>query len=381
MACNCGSDGCSKSNLPFSTVLIVLSGLIFLSFVLSCKQKPDPKSFDQSAMLTQASTIIQHNYADFNAKADVFSASVTQFTLNPDAQTLSAARVAFKSAWLSWQYCASFEFGPAEQRQLRAQLNTFPTDTSKIAANIAAEISDLSPANQFSAKGFPALDFLLFGTDSNAVLSRFISGVDATLRKNYLNTVTADVKNLSNAVNNSWQSSGGNYAATFTTNTGLNSGSSISLLVNQFNFDLEWMKNAQVGIPLGKKTLGTPLPEKCEAFYSGYSLELISAHLDALDKIFQGNFSGANGYGLDDALADLDAKSNGIALNQLIRDRFVSAKNSLNSVTGILSTAVVSNPAAVEDFYTQLIQLVIYSKSDMASAMAILITYQDADGD
>ena len=73
------------------------------------------------------------------------------------------------------------------------------------------------------------------------------------------------VNELSN-VRSSWTS----YKGTFVASTGTETTSAFSLLINEFNKDYELSKNAKLGIPLGKQSLGIQLPEYIEARYSGY---------------------------------------------------------------------------------------------------------------
>ena len=154
------------------------------------------------------------------------------------------------------------------------------------------------------------------------------------------------------------------------------------MLVNQLNYDFELLKNAKIGIPLGKKTFGTPIPAKVEAFYSTQSLVLVTEHLKSISTIYLGkNLQNAHGLGLDDYLAHLKAQHSLGLLNDVIKNQFTLAETKLAAIPGTLSQAVVSNPAVVDAAYAELQKLVVLLKVDVPSALGVLITYQDNDGD
>ncbi|MBA3972499.1 MAG: imelysin family protein, partial [Bacteroidetes bacterium] len=256
---------------------------LFIVFVLllgitasSCKDKKDDEitpedSFDKSGMLTNiGNNIIVSSYLNLNISLDSLQVRSSQFTANPTLITLSELQSQFSLAYSAYQSCSAFEFGPAENEYIRSNFNTFPCDTLQINSKITTAEYTLSAATDIDAKGFPGLDFLLYGNsmNNNQVLARFTSAADAANAKLYLTAVVNELKAKTNIVYNGWSSAGGNYISTFKSNTANDVGGSISMLVNQLNYDMELLKNAKVGIPLGKKTLGVPQPSKVEALYS-----------------------------------------------------------------------------------------------------------------
>jgi predicted lipoprotein len=185
-----------------------------------------------------------------------------------------------------------------------------------------------------------------------------------------------------NTLYQAWNPAYGNYITTFKISTGSDVGSSISMLINQLTFDLEIIKNAKLAIPLGKKTLGSPLPEKCEAYYSRVSVELMKKNLNNLYNTYAGiDVNGANKDGFDDYLEFLSIDFNGTKLHLAINNQFNLALNKLNEVPDPLSQSILSQNAKVEAAYIEIQKLVVLLKNDLASALGIQITYQDSDGD
>jgi predicted lipoprotein len=195
----------------------------------------------------------------------------------------------------------------------------------------------------------------------------------------YLAAVVADIRFHAVNVADQWN---GGYLGTFKGNLGTDVGSSTSLIVNELNRDLEIIKTASIGIPLGKQTFDAPLPGKSEGYFSGLSQTLMKAGLAALSAIYEGQAPGAaEGYGLHEALAAVEADYHGGDLGDAIRQQFSAALSALDAVPEPFSAAVVSSRPSVEAAYLEIQKLVVLLKTDMASTLSILITYTDADGD
>ena len=341
--------------------------------------------FDRKALLANVgNNIIAPNYLAFNGAAAQLHAAAGQFAANPDASSLGALQNGLKEAYRTYQSVALFELGPAEQELLRANLNTFPTDVKQINANIGAGTYDLGTASNLDAKGFPALDYLVFGlgTDATAIVGQYTTDANAARRKKYLTDLTQEIKAKAEKVNTAWSATGGNYLNTFVNADGTDAGSSLGLLVNQLNWEYELLKNAKLGIPVGKKTLGTPLPESVEAYYGSMSAELARLGFQNIENVYFGrDKSGNNGPGLDDYLTSLNARRGETSLAEAIAGQLQVVKNKLAALNDPLAGAIRTNPAPVNEAYAEIQKGVVLLKSDLPSQLGVLITYQDNDGD
>jgi hypothetical protein len=367
----------------YLTVLLVSA--LFLS--VSCKKKKEEEEekkddFNKSELLANySSNIIIPSYQDHLVKLDSLLASQQRFASVKNLPNLLDLRQKFADAYLSFQNVSAFEFGPAETVYYRSNANTFPCDTPQIKSNVASGTYDLNTAANIDAKGFPALDFMLYGKNQTdqQVLDLYVTDSLATNRLNYLGTLCTTLRSSASGILQSWTSS---YQSTFNASTSSDIGSSIGLLINQLNQDVEISKNFRIGVPLGKKTLGVILPDKCEAYYSKQSLELVKKNILTCERIYFGNsLSGASGKGFDDYLDFLNAQYNGGSLNAAITNQFTVVKTKLNAIPETLDGSIVSNFAAVDAAYLEVQRLVVLLKADMPSALGIVITYQDTDGD
>ncbi len=361
--------------------------LLFVLFaVVECKKKKlseeeeEENSFDKSGMLSNySSNVIIPNIHIAKNAMDSFAVAYHNFTANKTVQTLITARQKFIMAYKDYQKMELFGFGPADNEIVYANFNTFPTDTPLILSNITNGGYNLATVSNLDAKGFPAIDYLLNSTGySDAqIVDLFVNSAN---RVNYVNDCITDMQTKTNNILNGWNNG---YQSTFNNSKGSEIGSSLGLLVNNLNFQLDLMKNAKVGIPLGKKSAGTLLPDKCEAYYTNtISVSLVKACLENIENVYLGrSVTGNDGLGIDDYLDALKAQSNSGTLNDAIKNQFAITKSKLNLVNEPLSSAVVNDFATVDAAYVEMVKLLVLLKTDMPSALGIVITYQDGDGD
>jgi predicted lipoprotein len=368
--------------------LIYLALVAASTFVLvqSCKKSNTDDSdkgsaFDRKGLLINVSTnIIIPAYTAFQTTAVNLDAAVIAFNASPDAAKLVTLQTAFKAAYLQWQSTSAFEFGPAATVSLRVNTNTYPASVDQINANVTSGTYNPLLLANLAAKGLPALDYLLFGTgaDNTAILAMYTTDSNAAKRKTYLASLSTEIKTNINTVVTGWST----YKATFISADGTDIGSSVGQLVNQLVYDYEILKNYEVGIPAGVQSMGAALPQKVQAYYSQISLQLAIAHIQAVQNIYLGKSSTADGLGLDDYLVQANAKSSsGASLNDAIKAQFASALAKLQALTNPLSTNITTNQAQVTAAYTELQKLTVMLKTDMTSSLGILITYGDNDGD
>ncbi|MFD2245912.1 imelysin family protein [Pontibacter ruber] len=362
-----------------------LSALACLALLASCNSDNEsgPSSdYDRQAMLNNyADNLIVPGYQAFNKEVGEMTTAISVFTTTPSVTTLADARKEYQEAYLAWQDVSVYEFGPADEQMLRNNLNIYPTTTTQIESNITAGTYDLKASTNLSAKGFPALDYLLYGQASEAaVVDQYTTAASAANRKKYLQDVAALIKQQTEATYTGWST--GTATKTFKEAAGTAVGSSAGNLVNQLNSDIDITKRYKVGIPAGKTNAGTPLPDKVEAYYSGTSLALLERNLKAQKAIFLGqSATGVNGPGLDDYLDHVGAKYNNQTLSAAIAQQYDATLAAVAAVQGPLSQAVTSNPQAVSKVYEELQKLIILTKTDMPAALGVTITYTDNDGD
>ncbi len=374
----------NKIKSLFKTTLLVAILCIFSACDDDGENGGSTDSFDQQALLTNlGENYIIPAYTQLNSDLTNLETSVADFANSPDVTKLEVIRTHFKSAYKNWQYCSMLEFGPADAIILRGSMNIYPTNTTLIESNIESGSYNLDAASNTAAKGLPALDYLLYGIGfDEAEIVEFYTDTDAgAARLQYLQNVTTDLKVKVEGVLQDWLASGGNYINTFSTNTGTSVGSSLGMMVNAFLLDYErFVRDGKIGIPAGIRSSGVIRPTAVEGRFSEMSRELAIESLLAYQKLFLGNSLGndAQGQGFDDYLQALDREE----LSSDITAQLTTVKNALNNLEDRpLQVTIASNNQSVLDIYTEMQKLVVLMKVDMTSALGILISYQDNDGD
>lgn len=335
---------------------------------VQCKKKNKKEEqideFDKATLLQNVSeNLILFSYNDFYSALLNLEQSYSTFSGDKTSDNFEILKSAWKTANEKFQYAKIYEFGPSMNISFRSSEGAFPCDTAKILNNISTGTYTLGSLDNIDAIGFDALDFLLF---RSTALS------DLTSSSNYLSygsNLIQKIKTETSYVINNWSS----YKATFNAGTGTESTSGFSYLVNEFCKDFELIKNAKLGIPIGKQSLGIQMPEFVEARRSAYSLELMKHSLIASQALFNGK----TGVGFDDYLTALE-KSN---LATQINNKYAEILTLINSLSGSLELNINSNPGTLDAIYTKMAELVVLIKTDMTSSFGVLITYQDNDGD
>lgn len=324
-------------------------------------------AFKSGMLVNYADNLIVPAYTDLNTKLGSLATSVNAFLAAPSPTTLDATREPFKAAYLSFEGISAPYFGPASALLLNNYINTFPAVPARIENGVETGTYNFTiPHNSDSIQGFPALDYLLYAPDA---VSKF-TGANADKRKKYTQDVLTRMKTLTENTLTQWK---GAYHHTFITSLKTDVGSSIGSLINQFAFEMDALKGPRIGWPFGKQSNGIVFADKCEAYYAGISAELAIANLSSLKNYY----TGASGDGIADYLVLLKKQD----LNNAVLAQFDVALGALNAIPKPLSAAFKNNPTQVEEAYKQVQKLLTLIKTDVASATAVQITYQDNDGD
>jgi predicted lipoprotein len=365
--------------------------MLSVAGILSCSKddNSDPTpNFDRTALVENiGSNIVVPGYQALSGSVNALDDAITAFNTNPSTDKLDAAQLRFTIAYKAWQHCAPFTFGPADQALLGKSVNIFPTNVTKINANISSGSYNLALLSNLDAKGFPALDYLLSGSGDTdaAILVMYTTDSNADKRKQYLSALSADLRTQCTNVLNAWLPTGGNYIHTFLQATGTDVGSAVGQLVNGMAYDLDMMKNYKVAIPVGimpgSSASGTPLPDEVEGYYAGISAALLREELTTLQDLYLGRSSSGDNTGFDEYLVQTGAQYNGGSLNDAIKSQFTAAFARLDAVSDPLSSDISTHPGDVKALYTELQKLLVLMKTDMPSSLGILITFEDNDGD
>lgn len=372
-----------------------ISFLFFITIILlSCSSEDDSadngqsNNFDRAAMLTNiADNIVIPALNDLDSKLGQLQIDLADFSANTNQTTLIELRTSWLEAYKSWQYVEMFDIGRAEEIKYAFQMNTYPTSLDDINNNINSidesrndlRSYDLTSDNNNDAVGFPAVEYMLYGieSDDNAIIAAYTS--DGKARKNliYLTDLINQMVNNTNTVRNDWLNS---YRDQFVNSTDNNGSSAINQLANDFIFYYERKLRAnKIGIPAGVFSRN-PLPELVEGFYSKiYSKELALESLQASTDFFNGVTYNTNVDGL--GYADYTMASTDLDLVSMINAQLELAKSQMTTLNNDLSLQVATDNSQMTRTYDELQRVVVLLKVDMLQILDIPVDFMDADGD
>lgn len=383
------------SNFQAKSLLGVLFFLFLSLGLLGCSEE---SSNENSVVLDEimieniikglSENQVTPGYLSFDSNMQDLESKLANLSNNSkeiDSLTLVEAREAFKLSYLKWVRISSFQFGAASTQNLNVSLNFFSINLVIVKSNldkiVAKESVDLQVVSQRSARGFTALDYLLF---SEVSISEQLKVLNSDLgHKEYIGLVVNHMRNSFETVHSAWKASG---KKTFEAAGGVASGSSMSVFVNEFNVDFEQnSKTKRVKSALGLP--GTQVkPTEVEAFYSKYSKELLIQHISSLSDIYEGiNFYGNAGSGLVDFLAESGAEVEvdgaNILLSEAISNQFVNILTAIEAIPTSIDQSVETDYDKVKLAYDEMQKMVIFTKVKMPSVLGVQITYIDNDGD
>lgn len=349
----------------------------------SCVYDNSSTDFDKKAMLENIAnnyiTPAFNNYRSYVIKLDSMA---EVFTTQPTEQGLSELRNLWLNTTLSWQDVALFDFGAANYILLKSQTNAYPADSLLIENHITSGTWNLDWSDNYDAKGLQGLDYLLNKrglTESEKVI--FLTGTQNS--KDYLNAITDDLLNNINYAHDGWSTGVTDFINDYESNS---DGSSISTLVNAMCLHYEfYVRRGKVGLPLGvfNAFSQTEMPEIVECFHYGQSLPFAKRAVESLRDYINGvHYSTKeNGIGLDDYMDFVGATANNENLSAVINSQIDNILSDLNTLNDPFSSEIMNNKPQVQTTYETMQNLVPLIKVDMTSALGVLITYADNDGD
>jgi len=363
--------------MSLKNLLIISTASLLWSCVNNNEQNVD--DFDiESLLVNAADNIIIPQLKDLHESTVEIENAFSDFEINSNSDNLSKLQSKFKNSYLSWQAASFVNFGNSNFEIFSYTLNTFPVDTQNLVSIFSKPDANLESSIYFNAISYPGFDFAFFQGNEDEIIKRI--SIDG---KNYCKKNIDLIKSKSESAYLFWKNNTDGYYNEFKSDLSKTDGSPFSAYVNAFCKDLEVLKNEQLKAPGGQEFFIFPLPYESEALYSGYSLDLIKAHIDNLERIYKGDdLSGNAGIGFDDYLKSLETKTDGKDLNELILSTFSTIKEKANLLNETLNYAAANQKEIVDELYANVKLLVGYTKTDMTYAFGINISYADPqDGD
>ena len=347
----------------------------------SSSDNSESQTFDRKALLTNwANNIIIPLYDNFNTNLTALSDEITKFNETPNLDNLKLVREKWLDAYKSWQHVEMFNLGKAEETYFQSKMNVYPSDKERIERNLTNETYNLDNPNNNDAQGFPAIDYMLYGTDESdeKIVDKYL--LENKKYNTYLSSLIDKMVSNTSVVVNDWNQNKDTYINS-TENT---STSSINKITNDFIYYYEKLFRAnKIGIPAGGFS-GSKLPDRVEGYYSKiYSKDLALEAMSAIENFFVGKKynSDEKGESLESYLNFLNSEKNGTSLSKSITDQFKVAKETIDKLNNDFASQVNEDNNKMLVAYDEIQKGVVFMKTDMLQSLSISVDFVDADGD
>lgn len=314
--------------------------------------------------------------------AGAASARAADLCAAPSAGALAAARAAWSDARAAWAATLPFTFGPVAEQMQKGPLDFWPARPDTIEAALAAAPAGAQDAHVdaqgTSAKGLPALEYLLFGEDPAAVLPALSDPTAGPTRCAYALALARDIDERSAALASAWSpefadalAEAGETSLVYpTVQLGLDE------VTNNLIEALSLTVKTKLDGPLGNLTGAAVDPDLLESRFSGRSQADLERGLAAAWAVYHGAAPDAPAAGLSLLVAARDA-----ALDVRVRDQHARALAALAAIPAPLAAALVDARGAVQLARDEIDALRRLIKLDVASLLGVTLSLTDNDGD
>lgn len=332
------------------------------------------EEFDVPTLLTDATnTLILPTLSDFNDQAKAFDNLASTYLSETSETNLEALRNQWVVTTLSYEKTYVFHIGSARDRFLHRAIYNWPTVADAIEEFISdGEITEESVAAiSPQIKALAGIEYLLFKSTVAETNNEFVADEN---RREYLRLSVEFLVGQAERLLSIWQSDGDDYATTFINNEDTGIRASFNLFFNGLNNAVDTGKVTKIGKPGGFETSAIPNPEIVQAPFSNISLQLLEVSMEMVEE----SFFGEGITTISDYIFFVLQEN---SLNNDIQSKIDEVQEAITAIAVPLEEAVTTNPTAVETLHTKLTELGILLTVDARSALSVIITNTDNDGD
>lgn len=290
----------------------ILCALSLLPMLAMAETAPEPSP---AVPLTDAGQLlgklvdngIRPLYRELDAAGKQLEASSKTFCTDSNADNFKATRNAWGETLLAWQRTDALLFGPAVEEQIDFQVNFNPPKKSVI-NGLLKGTAELTPATIDEAgvggMGLGTLEYLLFDHDkSEAQMLELFQGDKGKRRCAYVQAASELLQTKLHTVAEGWLQEGADsYAEAFKTADKGNAlfasaQQAVDTLVGKLYQSAEKTARKRIGNALGKgvelsgegdqTVLNLSNAYQLEAWRSGYSVKVIRANVEGMQRILQ----------------------------------------------------------------------------------------------
>jgi predicted lipoprotein len=324
-----------------------------------------------------AHEVAEPAFASFQAAADAAASATAALCDAPTDATLAAARDAWHAERDAWDRLLPLSFGPIAEQMQAGPLDFWPVrpDTIEAAITDATDAAAITrtwlDGKGTSAKGMPALEYMLFAADALPALT------DAR-RCAYAEVLAADIAARATALHTAWSPGFADTLARAGAGSELYSSSQLGLdaVVNASIDALFMMVKAKFDTPLGNLTGAAVDPELLESRYAARSVRDLQRNLDGVWAVYHGADPQAPAEGVSTLVQAIDP-----ALDERVRMQYARTVDVVAAIPEPIADALTTDRSAVQLARDELDTLRRMFKLDVASTLGVTLSLSDNDGD
>ncbi|MCC6727022.1 MAG: imelysin [Saprospiraceae bacterium] len=321
--------------------------LILIASILGCSDDDGGTTIttnEFTAIIDNISdNVIIATYADLDAKADVLLSALSALKADQTAQTLEAARQAWRDARRPWELSEGFLYGPVDTKGLDPAMDSWPvnvTDLENVLNSNNNLTVDYVDGLDGTLRGFHTIEYLLFGEDGTKLVTDF------TVRQfEYLGACGESLKLTTAKLYEGWIPSGGNFVKNFK-EAGTGTAASvypsqkavIEEIVNGIVGIADEVANGKINEPFAQQNLALE-----ESRFSANSKADFADNIRSIRNIWFGVYENAAGKGIADLIFDKDA-----VLDAKVRSQIDAAIAAIEGIEGTFTSAVFNSPSTVQ---------------------------------
>lgn len=363
---------------------LVLPGLVLagLATVFACQTAETAAQDPRPILAAIANNVVVPSFRTLDTEAEGLKAALAAFSTLPTEQNLAKARESFFATRAAWKRTEAFRVGPAEIDGWKSSIDFWPASPDAIGKalqNPAARTKDGVAALGANAKGFMAIEYLLFdsSTGNASVLPAFTTAPDAEARRAYLSALGEVVRADAAKFWDLWNPGGKNLAKELGEGSGYFVSAKVATdqLVRQLCFTAIAIESTRLGKPLGRSSGGTPVPSLEESPRSDGSIRDLDNALAGVTALYRGQGE-KDDMGLDDLVR---AKSTTVD-DHVVRD-IDATKASIAAIPPPFRVSLVNDTAKVQAAFDASKALKNTLTTELVSALGTTLTFSDSDGD
>lgn len=354
-------------------MLIITVGLMSV-FCCNKNTSDNPQQeFNRSEMLSNIyTTSIAKFNTEFNKNTFVLDSLIRTFRTHNTLVELEKIRNVWKETISSWKKSEMYDFTFISKKNLHNSIDKWPVNKDFLDTRLADSTfytDTLIEQLGSTVKGIHALEYILFRTNDNEVIQLL------TYPKSH-SFVAAIASNLhfkSSELISLWKNS----KQAYINNLSSDFEGSINQLVNNQLRMLESMVGQKLGKPMGKSNGGSYDVDKLESGFSEESFQNLKDNFESLKLSYYGN----NSLGVKNMLTYQLLFYRKYELSIQMDLAFSKCKSLFENNNKSLKWLLTNNPNYLDSLYESLRELLILFKVDLSSALSVLLTFNDNDGD